>query len=105
MAIVNEKSTSYITVSFFDRNNAPRAPSSLSYRIDDVMTRTPIRPLTVIENPGEVVEIVLSPDDNMIVTPHLSTEQHRVTIIATYGDDDQITDSYTFLVRNLDVIQ
>jgi archaellum component FlaG (FlaF/FlaG flagellin family) len=102
--MLNEKSTGYVTVKFYGKDGVLQSPSSVSYRIDDVMTGTEIKGLTSVIAPSSEIEIILSPADNLIVTPRLSSERHRLTVIATYGANDQLTESIEFTVRNLSAI-
>lgn len=49
--------------------------------------------------PASSVEIRLTPADNAILNG--GNEQRRVTVVATYGVDDQVTDEYVYMVVNL----
>jgi hypothetical protein len=99
-ATVNEGSSASLVVSFFNADGDPDAPSSVTYRIYDHASGEEIRPDTVVAG-FAITTIPLTPDDTVIVNPARSQEQRRVTVVATYGADDQLTDEYSFFVKNL----
>ena len=100
MHSVNEKSTAWLTVELKDRNGVAQAPTSLSYRIDNVADGAEIRADTPI-TPAATVVITLTPADNTMQATTKSTERHRVTVVADYGVDDDHNDEYVYTVRNL----
>lgn len=101
MQTINEESTGYLTVKFFDKAGALAAPSSVVYRIDDVATGLEVRADTAVGSPGSEIEIVLTPADNTILNTVGDNETRRVTVTGTYGPSDQVTDDYLYEVRNL----
>lgn len=101
MERVNEQSTAYLTVSFRDKTGALAAPTTISYRIDDAATRQQIRDSTAVTPVASSVEITLEPADNTIVSPAREIEMHVVTVVATYGINDEVRASYPYEVLNL----
>ena len=101
---VNERSTAYLSVSFRDRAGALQAPAAISYRVDDEATGAPIRAETLIAAPASEVEIVLTAADNAMVAPRLAVERHVVTVVGSYGDDDQVTAQFVYEVLNLQAV-
>jgi len=100
MQTVTERSTAYLTASFYDKTGVLQAPASLAYRIDDVMSGQQVRGDTTI-TPAAQAEITLTAADNAILNTVGSDEKRRVTVTASYGVSDQVTDEYIYLVRNL----
>lgn len=97
---VNELSSSWLSVSFFDRLGAAAAPSSITCRIDCTTTGTAIRASTAV-TPAATVEIAITPTENRIINTANATERRRVTVIAVYGGADQLTEQIDYDVRNL----
>ena len=100
MLIVNEKSTAYLTVTFKDKDGNEQAPTSATYRIDDVDSGTEIKTDTALSVAASV-EITLTPDDNAILDSGQSYEKRRVTIKASYGASDGVNEEYLYRVKNL----
>lgn len=101
---VNERSTAYLSVSFRDKAGALQSPSAITYRVDDEATGAAIRAETPISAPASEVEIVLTPADNAMRAPRLAVERHVVTVIGSYGDDDQVTAQFVYEVINLQAV-
>jgi hypothetical protein len=100
MQQVNEQSTAYLLASFLNKAGTLQQPTSITYRVDDALTRTPIREATAVSSAASV-EIVLTPSDNVIVSASLATERHVVTVTGVYGDADQVVAQYVYEVVNL----
>lgn len=100
MVTVNEGSTAYLTVTFRDKSGALAAPSSLSYRIDCLITGQVVRADTAL-TPADTVEITLTPADMAIITASNSRETKRVTVKAGYGASDAVNGEYELIVKNL----
>lgn len=97
---VKEKSTAYLTVTFKDKAGSPAAPASATYRIDCLTTGTAIRPETALTSAGSV-EITITPEENRIVGTTNVRERRRVTVQASYGAADGVTDQFDYDVLNL----
>ena len=87
---IKEGSTAYINIIFLNKNNIPEEPSTIQYRIDDVATDEMIRGVTDIA-PATSVEIVMEPSDTRILNSSNKQENHKITVVAVYGDYDQVT--------------
>lgn len=100
MMQVNEGTTAYLSVSFKDKASSDETPVAISYRIDDVRSGTEIRDSTAV-TAASTAEITLSPADNRILNTTQNYEARRVTVVATYGADDQVTAEYIYRVVSL----
>jgi len=98
--IVNEKTTAYLTYTLLDKNNAPAAPVSATYQIDNADTGASIRVSTAL---GAVAsaEITLDKNDNTMQDQSTDYERHEVTINAVYSALDELHSSFIYKVRNL----
>lgn len=101
MQTVTEKSTAYLTISFYDKSGALNVPNTITYRIDDVASGLQVRADTAIGAVASSVEINLTAADNAILNTTNRNEQRRVTVVATYGVSDQVTDEYLYEVVSL----
>lgn len=99
-ATVNEGTTAYLTVTFKDKAGVNAAPASATYRLDCLTTGTAIKPPTALPA-GASVEVTLTKTDNRIVTAANVRERRRVTVVGTYGADDQVQQEYDYDVLNL----
>ena len=100
MEEVNEQSTSYLTISPFDRNDAPAVPTGLYYRIDCVTTGTAITAETSL-TPASSVVLTITPQENRIITNDNDYELRKVTIRAEYSGSDQHNEVFDYKVKNL----
>lgn len=100
-ATVNEGSSASLIVSFFDADDVAEAPDSLTYRIYDHASGEEIRAETTISPAFAITTIPLTPDDTVIVNSARSQEQRRVTVVASFGVGDALTEEYSFFVKNL----
>jgi hypothetical protein len=98
---INERSIAYLTIRFLDRNEDLAVPTSISYRIDCVTSRTQILDNTPFVPAASEIEIVITPEQNRIVDASHLRETRRVAITATYGESDALTDEYEYMVANL----
>lgn len=100
ISVINEGSTGYLSVAFYDKANLPALPSSISYTVRCLTTGTVLRAPTSL-TPATSIEILLSPSDNAIQQAGNPYETRLVTVSASYGASDAINDDYTYQVRNL----
>lgn len=100
MAVVNEKNTAYLTVTFLDKDGAQEAPTSISYRIDDEESGSAILAPTAV-TPGASVTITITPAQNAILDASKAQEAKLVTITGVYSASDQVTHEYRYQVKNL----
>jgi hypothetical protein len=97
---VNDSSTAYLSVTFTDKTGVAVAPSTVNYTIHDVTSNTQVKASTSV-SPSATVEITILPSENAILDTAQNYEMRRVTVIAAYGGSDQVTDEYTYRVKNL----
>jgi hypothetical protein len=96
---INEGSTSWLTMSFFDRYGAPKQPTTGTYKIDDLKSSIAIKVPTVF-TPGSVTHIVkITPNENRIISSK-PLEDRMVTVEWSDGTDTR-TDKYRYQVVNL----
>src|SRR3569832_2842260 len=100
VATINEASSGTLTIEFLDEAGLPAVPSSISFRIVCVTTGSEFRADTAIA-PAASIDLALTPDDTRIVTLSIRIERRRVTLVATFGPGDQLTQDYEFSVRIL----
>lgn len=98
--VVMEKSTAYLSVSFRDKSGAAQAPTAATYKVHDKGSGQVLLPETTLE-PAATVEITLPPSLNTLVDPSRSFETRVVTVAATFGVDDGVTNQYEYTVENL----
>ena len=98
--IVNENSTSYVTVVPKDKDGVAATPATLVYQIDCVTTGTNMKAETAL-TPGTSVEITITPTENAINDQNNSHEERVVTVTAGYGASDQVIEEFDYLVMNL----
>lgn len=97
---VNERTTSYLSVIFKDRDGVPASPGTVVYSIRDKMSDallaqgTPGAAATVLFTMGTAI--------NYMVDPTNSKELRVLTYRGDYGDGDQIHGEYEYEVINLE---
>ncbi|MEM2124993.1 MAG: hypothetical protein QXQ53_01185 [Candidatus Methanosuratincola sp.] len=94
---VDDASTAYLEVSFYDEDGSPVTPTSITYRID-TDTGTQIRSNTSI-SPAPTVTITLTRDDNKCLTT--SDQVNIVTIQAVWSTNNQIISEYRYIVKHI----
>lgn len=101
MKNVNEGTTSFLTVTFLNKNGVAETPSSASYSIK-TEDGVAIRAETAIGGLAGTVELTLTSVDNRIVNSLKQNEIHVVTIVGVYGSSsDKVTSEYRYQVNNL----
>lgn len=101
MKQVVERSTAYLAVSFIDKAGEPAAPLTVQYRIDCDTTGEVVRDWTDV-SAAPTVEIVLTAAENAMRNPSNRNERRTVTVIGSYGGDDQVRDRTAYYIHNLD---
>lgn len=101
MQTVTEKNTAYLTVNFYNKSGALDVPNTITYRIDDVASGSAVRADTAIGAVASSVEIRLTATDNTILNTNNRSERRRVTVTATYGVADQVTDEFYYEIVSL----
>lgn len=102
MTPVNEKSTSYVSVSFRDKAGALAVPTAITYRIDNLSDGAQIKPWTAI-TPASAVEVRIAPAENILLDPAKNEETRRLTFVATYSPDasDQLATEHDYVLRRI----
>ena len=103
MAEVNEKSTSIITLTFKDDEDNAVVPTSCTYRIDDVNSKTSILGDTIFVPSSSVHDLTITSEQNAIVR-NGKTETHELTVEFTYSGGKKGTDSFLFDIVNLEFV-
>ncbi len=98
--MVNENSTSYLTVTFYDESSEPVTPDSITWKVHDKSTGTELQPATSVPV-GTSVELVISPTINRILNSIHKEETRVVTVETTYGSTQQFNADYEYSVKNL----
>ena len=99
--IINEKSTSYLTVIALDQAGNPAQPVSGTYCVIDTDSGTKIKDGEALTFTDGQVIITLDKEDATILDQSKKKERRVVTISIVYGDDDELHDEYVFNVKNL----
>ena len=97
---VNEESSAFLTVTFYDKNDIETTPSSVQYNLHCLTNNVEVRTWTGL-SPASEIEIGLDADDNAIIDQWNHTELRLVTIEAYYGVSDKLTTVFKYLVKNL----
>ena len=100
LATINENSTSWLELSFFDKVGLPESPVSISYRIDCLTNGAEVRADTALAA-GSSVEVELTTADNAIITQTNKEEHRRVTVTASYGSGQAHIERFDYMVQNL----
>lgn len=99
--VVNEKTTSILTITFKDETGANVTPSSATYRIDDDASKTAIKATTSFSPSGPTHDLTITSNENRIVGTE-PYEHRTVTIEFDYGTGPKHgTADYHYVVANL----
>lgn len=102
MDIINEGTTGYLTVEFYDKTGTLAAPSAVTYRIDCLTTGTEVVDDTSV-TAASSVEIQLTAANNAILGGR-PRERRRVTVTGTYAGSQAVRHEYDYEVRNLSAV-
>ena len=103
MESVNEKSTSYVKVDFKDKDGNPSAPLTVDYKVHDEASGTVLRADGSVPAAASVV-IALDDTDNTILNTEGKHEVRVVTVLATYGANDNLNKAFRYELVNLHVV-
>jgi hypothetical protein len=81
---ITERSSSTVTVSFFDEDGNAVTPDAATYRIDVPVSRTSILPATTFPSLSTAVDLEITSDQNRVVKERQPSEVHEVTIEFDY---------------------
>jgi len=103
---IPERSSRIMTINFLDQNNDPPSPDLLktvagSYKITDQFTGKIIKDFTSFIPTNNVQELILSGEDNQIVNPDVSQENHVITVSIVYGNGRTENNELSVTVLNL----
>ena len=98
---VEENSSSYLTVTLLDKDDAAAQPTSASYDIVDDLSDTKLKDGVALTFVGGVLEITLDKADAKIIDSTSKYEERTVSIHAIYNTDDELHGEYRYRVRNL----
>ena len=82
---VNEGSTAYLTVKFYDKSNNLAAPASATWEVHDIESGSVLLIATAIAPIANTIELTLTPTINTFIDSNNDEETRRVTIKATWG--------------------
>ena len=102
MDTVKEKSTAYVTVSFYDRNAVLADPQSAMYEIHDFESGTELQEETAFDTTDGVGEITLTKIHNTLVDDTKYKESRKLTVHAVYGAADELHDEFVYEVIGLE---
>lgn len=97
---INEQTSAYYTVSFYDKDGALEAPTSVTYSVHDQTDGTVIRTATAL-TPDSVILVHLDSTDTAMQDETRDYEIHVLTVIGSYGSNDKVTVAIPFQVDNL----
>ena len=100
MATVNEKTTAYVAVKFYDKAGALAAPSSVTWRLDCMTNSQQIADWSSI-SPASEIEITVGFALNAIINQANDTERRVVTVRAVYGASDELHSEFVYILQNL----
>lgn len=100
---VNERSTSFITVTFKDEDGNPVTPDAATYRLDNVSRPiTAILPATSFPSLATSVDIEITSDQNQIFRNRNKEEIREMTVEFDYDSGTKHgTAKYRYKVLNL----
>ena len=101
MEIVNEKSTSIVTLTFRDESGALVTPSAGTCQIHDAASGMEIRVETPFTPAGSTHDITITDTENRILDATRNMEERIVTVSFTYGAGKNGNGEYRYGVKNL----
>ena len=101
MLIINERTTLFLTISFFDEDGDPVTPDSATYRVDYKPTQTAIVPVTNLTGLSTTKDIEITSAQNAMINGNHRIETHKVTVEFTYNTSRHGTNEYEYQIRNL----
>jgi hypothetical protein len=104
--IIPEKSTRIITINFLDQNNNQLSDDLLTtlvgeYKITDQSTGRIIKDFTTFKPDNSIYELIISSDENRIINPDVSQENHVITVSVVYGNGKKENNELTVTIQNL----
>lgn len=94
---IDDSSTAYLVVSFYDEDGAALTPTAATYRID-TDAGVQVKNNTVL-TPASTITITLAKEDNRIAST--SDQVNVVTVQATWSTDKQLISEYRYNIKYL----
>ena len=101
---INERTTAWLAISFFDELGNAITPSALTYSIHCLTTGNVVLPDTQLSLLASVMSVQLTSSQNSMQNASNLQEFRRLTVAAAYGDGAETTAEYDYVVRNLNFI-
>lgn len=79
MSNVNERCQSTLTCTFRDKNGVLATPTTLKYRIDDILSGTVIKPNTTVTPSTSSYDITITATENRIIETSRISEERKVS--------------------------
>ena len=107
---ITERSSRILTINFLDQNNNPLSDDLLKtiagkYKIIDQSTGKIIKDFTSFTPDDSVYELALTSEDNRIINPDVSQENHIITVSIVYGNGKTENNELTLTILNLTGIE
>jgi hypothetical protein len=105
MTTINEQSSAFLSIDFFDDGEVAVAPARVLYRIDCVTNKVQVRPWTEVIA-AQRVRILINSSDNIVINRANPSEFRKVTIKAIFGagSGDQMTAEQEYTVKRLQFV-
>ena len=100
MDYINEKTTAYVDIVFYDRNGLPATPNSITYSTYCKTTGTPIKTNVSVAAASQIT-IILDALDSTIINTANPSEVKVLTVKASYNLNDALNSEYNWTVTNL----
>jgi hypothetical protein len=97
----NERSSYFLTVSFFDENQAPVTPTAATYRIDRPEKKIAVLAATAISPLSTTADLEITAAENRIYNQRKAFEIQEVTVEWDYGAGKHGTARYRYKIVNL----
>ncbi len=97
---INEGSTCWLTISFYNKLEQLETPTTAEYEIWDIPSDTQIKTSTSLPV-GTQVEVEIAAADNKIIDSNHYREARRVIVTAHYAGDQQQVQDFVYHVRNI----
>ena len=103
---ITEESSRILIINFLDQNNNTLSDDLLKtiagkYKIIDQSTGKIIKDFTSFTPDNSVYELALSSEDNRIINPDVSQENHIITVSIVYGNGKTENNELTLTILNL----
>jgi hypothetical protein len=103
---IPEKSSRIMTITFLDQNDNPLSQDLLGtivgkYKITDQSSGRIIKDFTNFIPDNSIYELTISSDENRIINPDVSQENHIITVSIVYGDGKKENEELSLTIQNL----